>query len=270
MTRRALTILIAGTGRLAKILAEASIRASSLDTVAIVARDRVKRDQLIAEVPGLQPAEPESASRADIVVLAISPDGYRPVLAKLTSHIRPSTVMVSVTNGVSLQDMSRWTPNPIIKVIPTIAQSISRGAVPVVAGPAATSSDVELVKDWLKQFSVPMEVQDEDIRVASNVAGSAIAVFALFGRAFASANAAKTHSIPPNYLDQMIAESFAATAELLSRGYDYDTIINSTATPSGITEALLRPLEAMADVTCAEMVKAAFSRQRELQTTQGV
>lgn len=266
MISRALTILIAGTGRLATVLAKAASRASASDTIAVVGRNREARDALVAEVPGLQPGEPDWASRADLLILAVSPHAYRDVLAAFAPHLAPKTVIVSVTNGVALETLGQWTAHPVVKAIPTIAQAIGCGAVPVVAGPAATPADIALVKGWFSRFSLPVDVNEADIRVASNVAGSAIAVLALFARAFASANAARTDAISPTALDMMIAESLIATGELLRQGHSYETIIDSTATPLGVTEALMRPLAEVAPDVCGRMVEAGFVRQSELQS----
>jgi pyrroline-5-carboxylate reductase len=269
MTRCALTILIAGTGRLARVLAEAGVRASATDTVAVVGRSRAARDALVAAVPGLKAGEAEWASRADLLVLAVSPQAYREVLATFTPHLARSAVIVSVTNGVALEAIGRWSANPVVKAIPTMAQAIGRGAVPVVAGPAAESADVALVKEWFARFSLPVDVAEEDIRVASNVAGSAIAVLALFARAFASANADRAGGVSRASLDMMIAESLVATGELLRQGYDYEAIVDATATPLGVTEAVIGPLARSAPALCEEMIEAGFRRQRALQADQG-
>ncbi|CAH1663693.1 NADP oxidoreductase [Hyphomicrobiales bacterium] len=269
MAHRALTILIAGTGRLAKVLAEAGVRTSAAGTIAVVGRNSAARDALLAAVPGLQAGEPEWASRADLLVLAVSPHAYREVLTAFTPHLAPSTIVVSVTNGVALETIGRWTANPVVKAIPTIAQAVGRGAVPVVAGPAAKSSDVALVKDWFVRFGLPADVTEADIRVASNVAGSAIAIFALFARAFVSTNAVRANDVSRSSLDTMIAESLVATGELLRRGYDYEAIISSTATPLGVTEAVIDPLARIAPALCERMIEAGIRRQSELQADQG-
>ncbi|MGL5735823.1 MAG: pyrroline-5-carboxylate reductase family protein [Beijerinckiaceae bacterium] len=265
MTHCALSIIIAGTGRLAKVLAKAAMAASTSDTIAVVGRNRAACDALVAEIPGLQSGELNAASRADLLILAVSPQAYADVLAAFAPHLAPHTIIVSVTNGVALEALGRWTGRPVVKAIPTIAQAVGCGAVPIVAGPAATPSDVALVKDWFSRFSLPVEVGEADIRVASNAAGSAIAVLALFTRAFASANAARSEALPAELLDQMMAESLIATGKLLRQGYGYEAIINSTATPLGVTEALLGPLADIAPEVCVRMIEAGFLRQSALQ-----
>ena len=154
MTIRALTILIAGTGRLAAVLAKAASRTSAFDTIAVVGRNRAARDALVAEVPGLQSGELDWASRADLLILAVSPQAYQDVLAAFAPHLAPNTIVVSVTNGVALETLGQWTAHPVVKAIPTIAQAIGCGAVPVVAGPAATPADVALVKGWFSRSRI--------------------------------------------------------------------------------------------------------------------
>ncbi len=258
-------ILVMGTGRLAGTLSRASLRAPSLDEVAVMGRDPAARDRLVAANPGLGAGDPDFASRADLVVLAVAPQAYREVVEAIAPHLPRSAILVSVTNGVSLEEMGGWTSNPVVKVIPTIAQTVGRGATLVVPGPRATPADVASVTAWLGRFSLPVEIREIDSRVASNVAGSAVAILACFARAFLAANAKRAHAVGQASLDAMMAETLIAVGELARAGISFDEIVASTATPGGVTEAALQPLAGTIETVCRAMVEASFERQAELQ-----
>lgn len=262
---RPLEVLIVGTGRLAAILAGAACRSPSRDAVALMGRNAEARDRIIAANLTLCVGVLERVPRADLVVLAISPDGYREEIERLAPLLSPSTVLVSVTNGVRLEELAGWTANPVVKAIPTIAQVVGRGAVPLVAGPRATPADVARVADWFGRFGRPVAVSEDDIRVASNVAGSAVAALASFAHAFVAANARHASALDAAAIAAMMAETLGAVGELARAGVGFDRMIESTATPGGFTEAMLEPLTRVVDAVCEEMVDATFARQGQIQ-----
>ncbi len=96
---------------------------------------------------------------------------------------------------------------PVVKVIPTLAHVVGRGVSLLIAGPGAKPEHVEAVRRVFARFSVPMVIDARDDRVASNVAGSALALFAALCDAFVSANAARAETLDRPALDAMMAET---------------------------------------------------------------
>jgi competence protein ComER len=95
-----------------------------------------------------------------------------------------------------------------------------------------------------------MLIDARDDRVASNVAGSALALFAAMCDAFVSANCAKTQALERPMLDAMMAETAGAVAALASAGYTWSAIVHATATPGGMTEAALDVLTSRFPQNC--------------------
>lgn len=253
---------LVGTGRIAAVLAAAS--APHGETL-VWGRNGAACEALVARAPGLRAASLEELAQADLVVLAISPDAYRDMLRKLAPLLAPGSVVVSVTNGVSLADIGALVANPVVKAIPTVAQTVSRGVTLIVRGPRASDGDVERVRRWLAAFSAPALVDAVDIRVASNAAGSAVALMAEFAAAFARANAERATGLSRIEIERMLAETLGAIGALAHAGLSLEEMVATTATPGGVTEAALDVLRASAGELCARMVEASFVRQAELQ-----
>jgi competence protein ComER len=268
MTDPPLKILIVGTGRLAAVLCRVSLRASCVGEVAVLGRNTIARDALVAAHVGLRVGHMRTAEQADLVILAVAPDAYRQVVHDLSAHLSPSTILVSVTNAVALDEIGLWTPHPVVKVIPTIAQIVGRGTTTVTAGARAGPREIAIVSAWLREFSAPVAVDDIDIRVASNVSGSAVAIFARLARAFVDANASRAVKLDRKALDGMMAETLIAVGELVRTGVAFEEIVASTATPGGVTEAMINAAEQIIDATCRNMVDVGFQRQAELQARQ--
>jgi pyrroline-5-carboxylate reductase len=153
----------------------------------------------------------------------------------------------------------------MVKVIPTLAHVVGRGVSLLVAGPGAKAEHVDLVRHVFTRFSIPMLIDARDDRVASNVAGSALALFAALCDAFVSANAAHAQALERPVLDAMMAETAAAVAALASAGHAWSDIVEATATPGGMTEAALDVLMSRFPQVAEEMVAATFARQAEIQ-----
>ena len=265
MIYRKLRVVIVGTGRLAKVLAQAAALSTSPGRLTVYGRNTAARDEIIASAPAVAAGDEVSIAHADIVVLAVSAQAYKPVIQSLSPHLPAHAILVSVTNAVAVEEIGAWTANPVVKVIPTLAQTVRRGVIPVIAGPHANAVTVDMVMYWLRGFSQPIEIDDRDSRVASNIAGSAVAAVACIARAFVAANARRAHGLDRQALDALMAETLSAVGDLARAGISFDQAIETTATPGGVTEAALVPLGEAIDEICERMVAASFRKQSQLQ-----
>jgi pyrroline-5-carboxylate reductase len=153
---------------------------------------------------------------------------------------------------------------PVVKVIPTLAHVVGRGVSLLVAGPGAEPEHVDAVRRVFARFSVPMLIDGRDDRIASNVTGSVLALFAALCDTFVSANAARAESLGRPMLDAMMAETVAAVAALAKAGYGWSDIVHATASPGGMTQAALDVLTSHFPQIANDMVAATFARQAEL------
>jgi competence protein ComER len=255
-----------GTGRLGTALLRAS--ATHAPEIALLAASRraSQLEKLRCEIPGLVAASLEElAQRADLVALCVPPDAYLPLCDRIAQHLAPPAIVISVANSVPLATIAERVRRPVVKVIPTLAHVVGRGVSLLVAGPGAEAEHVEAVRSVFARFSVPMLIDARDDRVASNVAGSALALFAALCDAFVSANAARAEALERPRLDAMMAETAGAVAALATAGYAWSDIVRATATPGGMTEAALGVLTSRFPQVAEEMVAATFARQAEMQ-----
>ncbi|OYU50414.1 MAG: NADP oxidoreductase [Rhizobiales bacterium PAR1] len=258
-------ITVIGTGRIGSVLARAFDAAGR--EVIIAGRNPAAGAALAAscQMARCLPIR-DAAAQAAILVLAVSPEACVPVLADCADVLRSDTIVVSLTNGVSLSALGAVTARPIVKLVPTLAQSVGRGAMPVMAGPNAAPAHIETVMALAALIGMPAWIDDADTRVASNVAGSALALVARFGEAFVAANAGRAAHLSSTDLTAMMAETFGAVSDLVARGHSFAELIAATATPGGVTEAQMAVLDADLPALCERIVDASFSRQSALQT----
>ena len=252
-------IAVIGGGRIGGTLLRAAARFAPHLPLVLATRDPKAAATLAAEVPGLTLASPdEAAARADLLMLAIPPEAYLPVLGAIGARMRPSAILVSLTNGVPLETIGQRIANPVVKVIPTMAHIVGRGVALVTPGPRAGAGEVERVREVFSTFSRPQIVDEADIRAASNVAGSGLALIAGWCDAFVAANAARTPGLDRDALAVMLAETLGAVSDLVREGHAFSEIVERTATPGGMTAAALEILRA-APIDAA--VEETFRRQ---------
>jgi competence protein ComER len=258
MTRLA----IIGTGRLGTTLLRAAAAHAPELALSATARRRAPLEALCREIPSLTIGAPEEIIRAaDLVLPCVPPGAYRTLIASIAPHLAPDAILVSVTNGVPLAAIAEQVRAPVVKVIPTIAHTVGRGVSLVTAGPGARPDHVEAVRRVFARFSLPVVVPEQDDRVASNVAGSALALFAMLGDIFVAANARRAVALDRAVLDAMMAETLAAIAALVQSGHSWHDIVAATATPGGMTQAALDVLAGRFPDLAEDMVAATFARQ---------
>jgi competence protein ComER len=250
---------IIGTGRIGAILLRAAMRHAPDVPLLLAGRNEAAVAALAAEIPALKRLPAEAlAAQADLVLLAVPPDAYCRLAKDLAPHLRSDTVLVSLTNGIALADLGACVSCPVVKVIPTMAQTVGRGVSLVSAGPRAKPRHVERVRSFFGRISRPLLIDDGDSRAASNVAGSSLAIVAAFCRAFVRENAKKAVALDEAALTAAMAETLGALCALVEDGRSFEEIVEATATPGGVTAAAL---EVLARWPMTDMVEATFARQ---------
>ena len=253
---------IIGTGRLgATLLRAAALHAPEIELTA-ASRDPARVAALHREIPGLTYASPEDLARAaDLVVLCVPPEAYRALCVRIAPHLGPGAIVIGVSNTVPMSVIAERVHVPVVRVIPTLAHVVGRGVSLIVAGPGALPVHIDSVRYVFGRFSMPVLIDERDDRVASNVAGSAIALFAALCDEFVSANAGRAQTLDRATLDAMMAETAGAVAALAQAGHGWDDIVGATATPGGMTHAALDILSSRFPQIAEEMVEATFARQ---------
>lgn len=262
----AVSIGIIGTGTIAAMLVHCFSRSFPDARVLIAGRNVLAVSELVAGARSAAVASYELvATEADYIFLAVPPEAYPQIVKHLQPHFRPQTVLISLTNGISLTTLGDLVKIPIVKVIPTIAQRVGRGSTVVIPGPRANGAVVDEVVSLLSHFSRPVVVDDRDSRIASNLAGSALALFAEFARLLISAHKGREGLLAQDALVQMTAETMGAVGDLVREGYDLQAIIDATAVPGGMTEAAVHILRSSCEVSVKAAIEETFSRQISVQ-----
>jgi pyrroline-5-carboxylate reductase len=115
-------------------------------------------------------------------------------------------------------------------------------------------------------FSRPIVIDASDDRVASNISGSALALFAALADSFVTANVSRATKLDRRALDGIMAETLGGIAALVEAGYSWNEIVRTTATRGGMTEAALNVMMSRFPQIANAMVDVTFAKQAEIQS----
>ncbi|MBV9837445.1 MAG: pyrroline-5-carboxylate reductase [Solirubrobacterales bacterium] len=180
------------------------------------------------------------AQAADLVVLCHKPRQFESVAGELTGKVK---AVVSVLGGISIHELQRGYPGvPVFRLMPNTAVAVRRGV--VCYSPAA---DVEagLEAEVLALFGrlgTVVRIDEPLIEAASAVMGVGPAYQALLTEA--QVDAAVRYGLKPRLAAQLVVETMAGTAALLTaRDYDTLAVRREVTSPGGTTARGLAALE---------------------------
>jgi pyrroline-5-carboxylate reductase len=258
-------IAVIGTGRMGTVLVRALDRAGK--EVLVAGRDHAAAEALAAKCEWASCLTiRKAAAKCGILILAVPPDACLTVLDQLWDVLPKDAIVVSLTNGVSLEMLGGGIANPVVKLIPTLAQTVRRGTILIMAGPRARPVHIGEIWGLATLIGRPILIDDADARVASNVAGSGLALAARLSEAFVAANLTHSVELTAEDLNAMMAETLGALSELVTAGFSFRAIASGTATPGGVTEATMNVLNASLPDLTVDIVAESFTRQLALQT----
>jgi pyrroline-5-carboxylate reductase len=215
----------------------------------------------------LQPKAPDISDAAAIVV-AVKPQMAASVLPAVLAYAGPSSVVISVMAGQTLEVIgaafSQGTA--IVRAMPNTPASVGRGITGCFAGPRVDSGQRALVDRLLRAVGDVVWVDDEDlIDAVTGVSGSGPAYVFLLVEALAKAGVAA--GLPAEVAEMLARRTVEGAGELLARSPETPAALRRNVTsPNGTTAAALDVLMAEdgLDPLMARAVAAATKRAKEL------
>ena len=266
----AIKVGLIGAGRMATALGRGFVAAKLLPASALVASDpqAAARAAFEREVPGARVVEENAVvvSQADVVILAVKPQKMNEALAEIRDTIRPETLVISIAAGVTLKTLAAGLPSNkrIVRVMPNTPCLIGRGASAYSLGPAASSSDGQLVAQLLSAVGVAHEVPESQIDAVTGLSGSGPAFVYTMIEALAAGGV--DVGLPAELAADLAARTVAGAAEMvLSTGETPAVLRDRVTSPGGTTLAGLKALgDNGFELAIVEAVRAATHRSIEL------
>lgn len=212
------------------------------------------------------------AGAADILVLAVKPQGMAAVLAPLAlllAQRRP--LLISIAAGVRTASLAEWsgTDLPIVRAMPNRPALVGAGITGLYATPATPPAARARAEAVMGAVGELVWVESEDhLDVVTAVSGSGPAYFFLLAEQLA--HSAVRRGLDPHTARRLAVATLNGAGRLAADGDgDLARLRAEVTSPGGTTEAALEAFAAAHfDAIVAAAVDAAVLRGRELSETQ--
>ena len=182
-------------------------------------------------------ANRKAVAGADIVLLGVKPYAILDLAREVAPALDPSTVVVSVAAGVTLDALQRALPDgqPVVRCMPNTPSSVGRGALSVTPGEHTSAEQLAQVKDVLATVGTVVEVPEHLIRAVTGVSGSGPAY--VFYLAEAMQQAGEKLGLDPETARVLAKETVSGAGELLAPDdADPAALRRAVTSPGGTTE----------------------------------
>jgi pyrroline-5-carboxylate reductase len=259
------TIALAGAGKMGSAMLSGWL-AGGLDAKRVVVIEPSPSGEISALAKQGVRLNPSTSGAIDTIVLAVKPQSFRDVGAKLKPLISPSTLVVSIMAGTTIASISEVCGGAVVRAMPNTPAAIGRGiTVAVAAGDVSPAQ--RAVADALLRATGSVEwVDDEPLMDAvTAVSGSGPAYVFLLAEELARAGVEA--GLPVELATKLARETVAGSGELLHRSeLSSATLRQNVTSPGGTTAAALDVLMASDGMQplMIRAIAAATRRSKEL------
>lgn len=231
-----------GAGSMGSLLMGAFIRSGALQPDEIVASTRTlsKLSALAERYPGLRIASSNrgAAIGADYIVLCVKPMDYRCVIDEIASALTPNQIVISITSPVMLAQLEELLPCKVVKIIPSVVNGVGSGASLFMWGSRLNAEDRAGLHRLFSSISQPIEIEEEEVRAASDLSSCGPAFLACLLDDFIVA--AVSMGMDRQTATQLASEMMLGTARLLLEYPCTPAELQAkVSVPGGITEVAL-------------------------------
>jgi pyrroline-5-carboxylate reductase len=259
------TIVLAGAGKMGGAMLTGWL-ARGLDPKHVVVIEPAPSPEIAALAAKGIRINPNDASPADTLVIALKPQTFRETGAALKSFAGPSTLTVSIMAGITMASLQAVAGDTVVRAMPNTPAAIGRGITVAVAAGKVSAAQRATADALLSATGSVEWVDDESLMDAvTAVSGSGPAYVFLLAEELARAGIAA--GLPAELATKLARETVAGSGELLHRSeLASATLRQNVTSPGGTTAAALEVLMG-ADGMQQLMIRAvaaATARSKEL------
>jgi pyrroline-5-carboxylate reductase len=266
VTRR---VAIIGCGKIGESLLAGLLSANWLEPSEIVVTAR--REDRLAELRGhygvvATTSNAEAVAGAKVVVLAVKPQDFDPLLGEIGPLLGPEQTVLSVAAAIPTSAIEQHlAPDvPVVRAMPNAPATVHEGMAGICAGAHASDEHLALAEEVLAHVGAVARVPERYMDAVTAVSGSGPAYFALLAEAMIEAGILL--GLSREISTQLVVQTMFGTAKLLRDEHIHPVELREAVTsPGGTTIRAIRELE-RAGVRAAFLnaIQAAMERSREL------
>lgn len=264
-------ITFIGPGVMAEAMIAGLIRQQVANPIAmIVAGPRRERLDELQEKYALDTSldNAAAASQADVVVLAVKPQRLDRVLAGLRGSVRPTTLVLSIVAGASIDKISHGLDHClVVRSMPNTPAQIGEGITVWTAAQEVSLEQREMARRILSALGQEIFVEEENyLDMATALSGTGPAYVFLFMEAMVDAG---VHlGFPRRIAEQLVSQTLRGSVNFYQKHEEHVHLArlrNQVTSPGGTSAEALYYLEKAGFRTAiSRAIWAAYERSQEL------
>jgi pyrroline-5-carboxylate reductase len=261
-------LAILGCGKLGESILGGLLSAGGGPDGVVVTSRRAERAAELRERFGVAAttSNAEAVAGAALVVLAVKPQDFEPLLAEVGPLLTPEQTVLSVAAAIPTAAIERHIASgvPVVRAMPNAPATVHEGIAGLCGGAHAGDEDLARAEDVLMYLGPVVRVPESYMDAVTAVSGSGPAYFALLAEAMIEAGILL--GLSREVTTQLVVQTMLGTAKLLRDEHIHPVELREIVTsPGGTTISAIRELE-QAGVRAAFLnaIQAAMERSREL------
>ncbi|MFC2063672.1 pyrroline-5-carboxylate reductase [Chloroflexota bacterium] len=229
---------------------------------------RAERGQELQMKYGIVPFTDNSsaASNADIIIICTKPQRINSVLKSLLKSIKPTSLIISIVAGTSLQQITTGLDHKaVIRAMPNTPAQIGAGITVWTASKAVSTKQLAQAKLFLLALGEEIFLEDETyLDMATALSGTGPAYVYLFVEALIDAG---VHlGFPRRIAEQLVIKTIQGSLEFYSKSESHPSALrNAVTSPGGTSAEAIYFLEKAGFRTAiSRAIWAAYERSLEL------
>ena len=182
---------------------------------------------------------------ADLVVLGVKPQDMVSTAQDLADALQPTTTVVSVAAGITLDALTAALPQgqPVVRTMPNVALTVGKGVVGMAVGSTVTEDQIHQVNEVFTASGTVFTLPEQQINALAAIAGSGPGYVFRFVNALAAAGT-ELGLDPDTAIDLARLTVVGAGSMLDDPAADPSALEASIATEGGTTQAALNSMDA--------------------------
>jgi len=269
MVEKKLAIL--GLGKIGGLLADSFLSRNLVAPGNLVAtvRHKERAEALSKRLPfPVHVDNREAAAFADIVLLAVKPQGMEEVSSEIRSAISKNTLVLSVLASVPTASIEKalGADVPVVRAMPNTPCAVGAGMTVLCSGRHAGRSDLALASQLFDTVGRTLVLDEKHMDAVTGLSASGPAYIYVILESLAEAGVKM--GLPRDVATLLAAQTtFGAAKQVLETGAHPALLKDEVTTPAGCTiDGLLELEEGKLRVTLIKAVVKAGQRARELYT----
>ncbi|MDX8045924.1 late competence protein ComER [Gracilibacillus sp. S3-1-1] len=238
---------IIGTGNMGAVLVTAFLESRVVDEESLYITNRTieKAYTLQKKYPKIHVVENSSTliNHVDTIFLCVKPIDMVDILREMKPLLSDKQLLVSITSVMSIEEIESLIDCQVARMVPSITNYSLSGVTLLTCGNRVEPARKEILLKKCSQFSEPVEIEENVMRITSDMVSCGPAFFAFLAERYIKDAVAQTN-ISTNDATVLLEKMFIGFGKLLEdKHFTLDELIEKVCVTGGVTGVGIASLE---------------------------